>query len=191
MNTKNISPVTVYRNHPIYPCLDINTNYNLGILDRNIDLVHRAFKAHAQVLLIRFDVRYPTGYNAPNDNSLFQRFIELYSQYLRRQGFDPRYLWCREQSNAKRFHYHVYFLLDGTRIRYMPHLGKAEEIWTRVLGLTMSQGLIHYCNPNGNIIHRGDQAGINDAIKWLGYLAKTATKSPVPSVRMWGSSILR
>ena len=183
--------ITEYRNHPIYPCENINASYNRAILDRNIDLVHRAIEAHSQVLLIRFDVRYPSGYIAPDDNSLFQRFIELYSQYLRRQGFDPRYLWCREQSTAVRFHYHCYFLLDGTAIRYMPHLGKAKEIWSHVLGQPSSQGLIHYCNPNGSMIHRGDRVGIDKAIEWLGYLAKLFTKLPVQSVRTWGSSVLR
>lgn len=165
------------------------SNYNPDILNRNRDLVDYAFSNTTQVLLIRFDVRYPISYNAPEDNSIFREFIEDYRRYLHRKGYSPLYLWCKEKNTAEHCHYHVYFLLDGSKLRYMPHLNKAEEIWCRKLNIPFQLGLIHYCNRNGTMLRRNDPEAIDYAIdNVLDYLAKDYSKSPSPGVRNWNSS---
>ena len=165
--------------------------YNPDIQNRINALLTAALTCHAQVLLIRFDVRYPLGYIAPVDNSLFQQFIETYRRYLARHSFDPLYLWVREQNTSPNPHYHVVFLLDGTAIRFMPNLSHADELWANVLGLPVgSKGLLHFCNPNGTMLRRDSESDATTAANYLSYLAKDYSKLPVKSVRMWGRSVL-
>lgn len=166
-----------------------SSDYNPDIQDRISTLLNSALQRHAQALLIRFDVRYPIGYLAPLDNSLFIQFIETYRRYLDRHGYDPLYLWCREQNTSANPHYHVLFLLDGTAIRYMPNLNQADEQWNRILGQPLgNKGLIHFCNPNGTMLSRTSQISQDTAREYLQYLAKNYTKQPVPGVRSWNSS---
>ena len=163
--------------------------YNPAIQNRINVLLTSALTVHAQVLLIRFDVRYPLGYIAPVDNSLFQKFIETYRRYLDRNGFKPLYLWVREQNTSVNPHYHVFFLLEA--IRYMPNLNHADELWANVLGLPVgSKGLLHFCNPNGTMLRRDSKSDATSAAGYLSYLAKDYSKLPVESVRLWGSSVL-
>jgi hypothetical protein len=185
------TPITEYKNYSLYECTDIKQTYNTAILDRNIQLMEHAISRTSQVLLIRFDVRYPVGYDAPLDNYLFQSFIEDYRRYLDRHKYKPLYLWCREKHKSERYHYHVYFLLDGNEARYMPNLSKATEIWCRKLNIPFTKGPIEYCNPNGTMIPSKDVRAVNEAVSWLGYLAKNYTKSPIPGIRNWNSSRCR
>ena len=165
--------------------------YNPQIMERIHLLLDRALTDHAQVLLIRFDVRYPTAYHASDDNTLFQQFIENYCRYLRRHEYSPLYLWCRERNTSDNPHYHVVFLLDGTRIRYMPNLNHANKIFCELLDLPVPQrGLLHFCNPNGTLVHRGDHDAYEAALDYVSYLAKTYTKITLPGTRSWSSSLL-
>lgn len=171
---------------------DISKNYNQDIFNRNIDLVNYALSNTTQVLLIRFDVRYPVSYNAPDDNSIFREFIEDYRRYLYRKGYSPLYLWCKERNTADHCHYHVYFLLDGSKLRYMPHLSQAEKVWCYKLNIPFMKGLIHYCNPNGTMLRRSDPETVKDCIhNVLDYLAKRHTKYTVLGIRDWSSSRCR
>ena len=165
--------------------------YNQEIKNRNSALLDHALDAHSRILMVRFDVRYPKDIQAPADNTLLVKFIKDYSRYLRRQGYDPVYLWCREQNESHNHHYHVCFLLDGTKVRYMPTLKKATEIWNRKLDRPIdTKGVIHYCNPNGTIINRNDDEAQEDALNTLSYLAKEHSKQNINGIRNWGSSSL-
>ncbi len=167
-------------------------NYNPDILKRNRDLVNYALSNTTQVLLIRLDVRYPVDYPAPDDNSIFREFIEDYKRYLSNKGYSPLYLWCKERNTADHCHYHVYFLLDGSKLRYMPHLSQAEKIWCYKLNILFKKGLIHFCNPNGTMLRRNDLETVNNCINnVLDYLAKRYTKSKINGARDWGSSQFR
>lgn len=168
-----------------------SSDYNPDIQARINALLSIALQRHALILLIRFDVRYPIGYLAPQENSLFIQFVETYRRYLDRHGYDPIYLWCREQSTSANPHYHVFCLLDGTSIRYMPNLNQADEQWNRILGQPLeNKGLIHFCNPNGTMLSRTSQVSQDSAREYLQYLAKNYTKTPIPGVRSWNSSSL-
>lgn len=180
-------------NMPVINFNSTNNHYdcNPQIKSRLKDILDRSLSDHARVLLIRFDVRYPAGYHAPDDNSIFQQFIENYRRYLNRRGYSPLYLWCREQNLSNNPHYHVCFLLDGTVISKMPNLNKATDIFNQLLDLQPdTKGLIHFSNPYGTMLSRGDQFSYDDAMKYISYLAKTYTKESVKGARSWGSSLL-
>ena len=164
------------------------THHNPNIIQRNEQLINYALNYASRVLLIRFDVHYPQGYNAPEDNSLFQLFIEDYRRYLANKGYRPLYLWCRERNESPNFHYHVYFLLDYSKIRYMPTVIKAESIWCRKLGIPFQRGFIEYCNKESIIIKRNDQYSKDNALFIMSYLAKNITKEPIANIRNWNSS---
>ena len=166
--------------------------YNENILAKNQQLLSYALARHAKVLLVRFDVRYPDGYLAPEGNALFITFMERYIRYLSRKRYSPLYLWCRERANSSNPHYHVYLLLDGTRLQKMPNLYKAEEIWQRQLELEIdyTRRLLYYCNYPGSIILRNDQQKSIETLNYLAYLAKEVTKEQLPGVRNWGSSYI-
>ena len=199
MNT--ITYQSPYNNFPINvkPGRGCYTN----ILDKIQDRFNSALAKHSQVLLIRFDVRYPQGM-IPADNSLLQGFMENYIRYLQRHNYSPIYLWNSEGGHKKRgsrIHHHVFLILNGNSIRYMPNLNKAEELWNRALGLPLGSNrkLIHRCHPNTEIsprlyqtrgmIHRSDMEARRQAIYWTSYCGKQS--QPLPEgMRRFGCSQL-
>ena len=139
-------------------------------------------------MVIRFDVTYPKGFMAVEDNSDISALMKLLIQQCSRKGVSPAYFWVREQSlRSNNQHYHCMLLLDGNKTRrYYPYIEAAEEIWGRILNVD-PLGLIHYCNrsPEGNrqangIILRSDDPNYEDKIdtvvRQAMYLAKDHTK---------------
>lgn len=195
----SITYQSTYNNFPI------NANPERGcytsILDNIQKRLDSALAKHSQVLLIRFDVRYPQGM-IPADNSAICGFIESYSRYLKRHNYSPIYLWNSEGGHKKRgsrIHHHVFLILNGNNIRYMPNMGKAEELWNRALGLPLGSNrkLIHRCHPNPEIsprlyqtrgmIHRSDMEAKREAIFWCSYCGKVSPSLP-QGMRRFGCS---
>lgn len=44
---------------------------------------------HSKVYFMRFDIRFPQGYDCPNDNELFSQFQESFIKNRKRAGYDP------------------------------------------------------------------------------------------------------
>ena len=187
-----ISHNTFHKGYSLYQGEKAYQGFYINILERSIDLLKTKLAKHSQVLVIRLDIHFPEMMQAENNNEAFQYFIEEYSRYLRNQGFDPSYLWCKEKNtNSANFHYHLFFLLNGNRIRYVKNLAKADEIWMRVLQLPKRiEGLI-YCPENNQVmVKRDDSVMINTVIERLSYLAKVHSKEINVSSngRTWGAS---
>ncbi|MBT4815083.1 MAG: inovirus-type Gp2 protein [Lentisphaerae bacterium] len=172
------------------------------ILERILDQFEYMLYRHNKLLFIRFDVRFPQLGSFSPDNSLFTRFMATFSQSLRRDGVDHRYIWVREQSlSAPNQHYHCCLLLNGN-IRQSIHdpIQKAKRQWGELLGMGENHGLINDCtrdrygNPqkNGLMIKRGTKSYdrmVGRCFEWASYLAKTATKDDPPAgVRTFGCS---
>ena len=167
----------------------IHYSYNPDIEDAVYGLLDNALARSAKVLMIRFDIRFPLGMEASNTNRELKRFLNNYKRYLDRRRYKPTYLWCAERKRSHNIHYHICFLLDGTKIQYMPNLDKANELWNSIVDYhEREEGLIHFCNPNGTIIRRGDDYGYRSAANYIMYLAKSYTKINIPGVRSWGRS---
>ena len=181
-----------YKGYSLYQGEKSDQGFYINILERSINLFESKLKKHSQVLVIRLDIHFPQDMQAENNNNKFQYFIEEYSRYLRNNGFEPSYLWCKEKnSNSANFHYHLFFLLNGNKMRYLKYLSKANEIWARSLQLPHPvEGLI-YCPQNNQImVKRGDLETINTVIERLSYLAKVYSKEIDRDTngRSWGSS---
>ena len=179
MNNINFRPMMHDDNHSLY---------RPTIRDNIATLLTEYTTSHSKTMVIRFDVTYPKGFKAVEDNSDISSLMKLLIQLCSRKGVSPAYFWVREQSlRSNNQHYHCMLLLDGNKTcRYYPYIEAAEEIWGRILNVD-PHGLIHYCNrsPEGNrqangIILRSDDPNYEDKIdtvvRQAMYLAKDHTK---------------
>ena len=167
---------------------DDHSLYRPTIRDNLATLLTEHATLHSKTMVIRFDVTYPKGFKAIEDNSDISALMKLLIQQCSRKGVSPAYFWVREQSlRSNNQHYHCMLLLDGNKTRrYYPYIEAAEEMWGRILNVNPN-GLIHYCNrsPEGNrqangIILRSDDPNYEDKIdivvRQAMYLAKDHTK---------------
>ena len=167
---------------------DDHSLYRPTIRDNLATLLTEYTTSYSKTMVIRFDVTYPKGFKAVEDNSDISALMKLLIQQCSRKGVSPAYFWVREQSlRSNNQHYHCMLLLDGNKTRrYYPYIEAAEEIWGRILNVD-PLGLIHYCNrsPEGNrqangIILRSDDPNYEDKIEAVVrqamYLAKDHTK---------------
>ena len=165
-----------------------NTLYRPTIRDNLATLLTEYTTLHSKTMVIRFDVTYPKGFNAVEDNSNISALMKLLIQQCSRKGVSPAYFWVREQSlRSNNQHYHCMLLLDGNKTcRYYPYIEAAEKMWGRILDVD-PKGLIHYCDrdPDGNrqangIILRSDdpnyESKIDTVVRQAMYLAKDHTK---------------
>lgn len=138
--------------NPIYKGNSILTNKEKGygckteILDAIRSVLGYSIQKHNKVLCVRFDLRYPQGYFASKDNKHIQFFMSGFIKYFKRNGYDPHYLWVREQSSEKHQHYHLIVTVDGNKMQ-SPYklLHKAEEVWASAINSYQS-GLVDHCN---------------------------------------------
>ena len=167
---------------------DGHSLYRLTIRDNLATLLTEYTTSHSKTMVIRFDVTYPKGFMAVEDNSDISALMKLLIQQCSRNGVSPAYFWVREQSlRSNNQHYHCMLLLDGNKTcRYYPYLEAAEEIWRRMLNVD-KKGLIHYCDKDSDgkrqangIILRSDDPNYEDKIEAVVrqamYLAKDHTK---------------
>ena len=167
---------------------DDHSLYRPTIRDNLATLLTEYTTSHSKTMVIRFDVTYPKGFMAVEDNSDISALMKLLIQQCSRNGVSPAYFWVREQSlRSNNQHYHCMLLLDGNKTcRYYPYLEAAEEIWRRMLNVD-KKGLIHYCNrdadgnrqANGIILRSDDldyERKIATVVRQAMYLAKDHTK---------------
>lgn len=169
-----------YRGYPLSPSI---YGYYSIILDKSIDRLESMLEDHSQVLIIRFNVRYPAGYPADNSNDRFIHFLKHYNQYLHRHKLHFHYVWIREKNISDSPHYHLLYLFNGNQIRRFNHFRKPNDLWSNSLGLTEPnptyvQGY-GFDGPNhyGLMLKRGDVHNIHDAFHdYICYLAKVYSK---------------
>ena len=167
---------------------DDHSLYRPTIRDNLATLLTEYTTSHSKTMVIRFDVTYPKGFMAVEDNSDISALMKLLIQQCSRNGVSPAYFWVREQSlRSNNQHYHCMLLLDGNKTcRYYPYIEAAEKMWGRILDVD-PKGLIHYCDrdPDGNrqangIILRSDdpsyEGKIEAVVRQAMYLAKDHTK---------------
>lgn len=189
---------------------ECNDERIIACVERQFD---HALGIHNKVLLIRFDVRFPTEnylYDGGNReiSSLIKSLKAVYAAQLR----EIQYAWVRERVDSNHPHYHVMLLVNGSLMQN-PYglLKKTEEIWNHILGGDFP-GLIEFCDKKcmgnkttGSVMMRrpsseakGDelicqeqayQAACRDAIWRASYLAKTFSKDETPyRKRVFGCS---
>lgn len=200
LNSK-ITCQSSFNGHPIQADPETKMGCHSEILESGLDLFNDMVQRHSRVLCVRFDLRFPQSMACPGDNAVIQRFMENYALSLRRQGFDPSYLWVREDTHLDRFHYHVMLLLDGHKTQYAYyHMELAERLWLNAIGNQDIHGLVYRCPANREdgvltdslMIDRSspDYPRVFDhAFRWFSYMAKTSTKERTPErIRNFGRS---
>ena len=168
-----------------------------GYLNKIERLTDYVTEKHGNTLCVRMDPRFPKDYDAPKDNKHIQKFISKHVKHFDRQGYDPHYVWVREQSREKHQHYHLAVFYKGCKgMRPGPFLEKADEHWDQTIGYKSPDGkpsgLVDHCNKDrdGNIqrnaywLRRNDEKTFEKekhaCFERLSYFAKTNTKGYCP-----------
>lgn len=182
---------THYHGYPILTNQQKQQGCNTQILDKVESLLDHTTKKHNKVFVFRMDLNYPKDYKAPEDNKHIQTFMSKFIKYGKRQGYDPDYLWVREQSREKHQHYHLAVFCDGNKIQHPQKLlNKAEDHWGQTIGQD-PKGLVDHCTrsrqgqsqPNSYMMRRNDddfEEKKQACFQRCSYLAKTNTKGYAP-----------
>ena len=177
-----------------------NYEYDDSILTAIGNLLNHYTEKHGKTLVVRFDLRYPQAYSREITNQDVSRCMAKIVQRYKRQGYDPYYIWVREQVGSNHPHYHCCLFLNGNRVRSYNHVFQtAESLWGSTLNLP-AVGLVHHCttnsqgipHENGILLRRSDencQARFEDVQRQTSYMAKAEGKaSPKDGLRNFGMS---
>lgn len=177
-------------------------SYNDNILTALGNLLNCYTETHGKALVVRFDMRYPVNYEKEVKHRDISRCMQKIIQVYKRKGFDPMYMWAREQSSSPHPHYHCVLLLNGNRTQSpYPVFQAAERLWGSTLGV-VPDGLINYCtqgkdgtpHENGIMLRRCDanyQERTYDVQRQVSYMAKTEGKGTYnDGIRDYGMSVL-
>ena len=82
------------------------SGYIKSINSRILDIFEYYTQKHSKVMVVRFDIRYPTSYPEEGDNSDVSGCLAYVIKKYKRQGLDPCYIWDREQHRSIHPHYH-------------------------------------------------------------------------------------
>ena len=154
---------------------------------------------YCRVYLVRLDIRFPLGYVPMHANKDCSELIRQLMEYYAYHHIATQYVVVREQNLSENQHYHLAILFDGSKVENgWPVKMKADDIWQRIVGFDL-ENRVHLCRrfegENGIMIVRPKtnavgldlqnqlaafNAAQHEAMTWLSYLAKTATKGLAP-----------
>lgn len=184
--------------------------YRLDILQSIKDRLENMINHFCKVLIVRFDVRFPSGYFHDGSSREMSILIKNLREFYGERNVAIHYVWAREQASSDVPHYHVVLFVNGSRIQDARGIWlKATEIWSRITG--GPSGLVHHCWPGyndhtgvGGIMIRRPPKGVGEmlpqqqfenakaaALQQAAYLAKTYSKGNAPHrMRDYGASQL-
>lgn len=182
----------------------LNYLYRLDIWNALYSLIIYAIQSKPSNLMFRLTLRFPEiTYDAHNDHIV--GFMKGFEAHLDGNGNAPLYLWVKEysyDSHAGNFHYHLWLILDGRKIRNpFLVLGKAIELWGLAIRHDAS-GLVHLdelnvpgsYTPHGVMIRKvSREFGYLMSHVWdkAQYLAKSYSKEFYPYMgRSFGVSAI-
>lgn len=177
------------------------------ILKAIYDRLFFMIENYSRVMILRYDLRFPSMFRYENGDSSLKRFINSFIIFLKRKGVDYHYVWVKEQNNSDNVHYHCVFIVDAERFtssfRYNE---KVKELWSSACSdesCIAPFNLVHVANRklfddyfDTTILSKDEpyfEDTLDDCIYWLSYLAKVNTKlvNPGRGNRGFGSSLLR
>lgn len=160
--------------------------YYTEILDRIQSLLDNGLTHTSKIHILRFELRYPEGTQAPPDNSIIERFLDSLKKHFERHNYSPAYLYVREQKLLQiNPHYHVMFTIDANVANYVD-TSKLTELWSRALNTPINSKNIH---SQSTILHRNDPHTYSQVFHWLSYMAKVYSKGNAPPrIREWNST---
>ncbi|CAK7067272.1 MAG: hypothetical protein DELT_01700 [Desulfovibrio sp.] len=120
------------------------------IAKRVCQLLDHVCEKHNKILPVRFDVRYPSSYEATGDNEDISKMMAKFIQHYTRLNIDAHYFWVREQKSSPNPHYHCAVFLDGNKTLNKGHVFyNAEKYWNSTIN-SESDGLIDKCTKSKN-----------------------------------------
>lgn len=144
----------------------------LPIIKRELDAM---LSHHRKVFVFRIDMRVEryTG-----DNKVITKFLRSFIPWLKRRYDLKRvgYVWCREVETAKKQHYHLVFMIDGTAVKTM------KTITDKVKDIAFMQDLSPWIPKSPSyLIERkhleyGDYTKYKEAFRRASYIAKERGK---------------
>jgi hypothetical protein len=176
--------------------------YTDNILQRLIELLEFYASIHGKALVVRFDLKYPESYRHVHSNDDIMKFSAYIVQFYKHQGYDPFYMWVREQETGLHPHYHFLILLNGNNVRSYHYVFEtAKSFWGNILGVS-PLGLVDHCakgkggtlHENGILLIRASgnyYERCSDVLRQVSYMAKFDGKGDyLDGVRNFGMSRL-
>jgi hypothetical protein len=155
--------------------LPINTwGEGKGCYVEMLTAIHREMTAmlshHRKVLMFRVDVRI---YEYTNNNKVISMFMRRFKRWAM-QHYDTKHIghiWCREVETAKKQHYHLFIMMDGSKVL------NSKVSSDKCLEIAERNGLSVWLPDKPNYkVNRGDTPAFADAFKRASYLAKQRGK---------------
>lgn len=163
---------------------------------------------YSRVMILRYDLRFPSGFRYTNGDESLQRFINSFVTFLKRKGLDYHYVWVKEQNVSDNVHYHCVFLLDaGILNSSLQFDEKAKDLWSIACSdeyYPAPLNLVHVAKRRlddhdyfeTTVLSKYEpyfEDTLSECFYWLSYLAKVNTKiiNPGRGNRGWGSSLFK
>ncbi|WP_082140189.1 YagK/YfjJ domain-containing protein [Desulfovibrio sp. TomC] len=176
--------------------------YTDNILQKLIQMLEFYAGIHGKALVVRFDLKYPEGYREVYFNDSIMKFSAYIVQFYKNQGYDPCYMWVREQETSLHPHYHFLILLNGNKVRSYHYVFEtAKSFWGNILGVS-PLGLVDHCtkgkdgtfHENGILLVRSNGnycERCSDVLRQVSYMAKFDGKGDyLDGLRNFGMSRL-
>jgi hypothetical protein len=182
-----------------YPVLSKHGGLVENILIGNEEVLVQAGKSHNRVAVMRFELKFPTGYMG--DVEIISKFFDSLRYRLKNDLIkktksrgrtvksDLGYVWVKEVSGRHGWHYHVAIFLNYDVYNYFGIINSSNTnmynrilfSWASALGFSVdsTKGLVHI--PE-NPVYKLDRSsmdvseGIHSVLYRLSYFAKLVTK---------------
>lgn len=130
---------------------------------------------HRKVFVFRIDMRIESY---TGDNRVMTKFLRSFIPWLKRKYGLKRvgYVWCREVETAKKQHYHLLFMIDGTAVKTM------KTITDKVKDIAFMQDLSPWIPKSPSYLierkhlEQGDYTKYKEAFRRASYIAKERGK---------------
>lgn len=126
-----------------------------------------------KVLMFRFDIHIK---EYTPDNKVISDCLNEVKKFIKKNYKDCErigYVWCREQQTVKHQHYHVFMMVNGSKI---DDTFKIFEEIKKISDRTPLLARPHIAKNSYTMVNRGDDDAFNEAFYRASYLAKTRTK---------------
>lgn len=201
------------------PLLPRKTPYISEYLANIASVINDAVYEYPRSMVVRCDLRFPIHYDIAGTSAHISRFtaslkaqIESADQAKRRANkrVHPctlRYIWVREWSTARFWHYHVVLFFNKDRFFTLGHFksdpdemaeqtnlsDRIQKAWASALGVSIGDaiGLVHFPQNPTYFLDRGSldfENQYNHLFERLSYLAKDDTKHYGDGRNNFGSS---
>ena len=176
-----------------------NYEYRMDIMQA-IELRMQSMLArYCRTYVVRLDIRFPRGYVPMHANEECSELMRRLRDFYTYHKIITQYVGVREQNASDNPHYHIVILFDGSQVDNGWGVKmKAADIWQRIVG-PGAGSCVELCRrfegDNGikivqpktksvGLDFQNQLAAFNaaqhEAMAWLIYLAKTATKGSAP-----------